>query len=297
MSGAVAVVERRTWIDESALPADVGCCSSILHPDHAKELRGYMRGGGGARGEASTFGAQMDRVALYAHHAVPCDECEGRGFVASKPDRRPVSETQRMMLEWLDINCPDLPPMLDRICPECDGCGYYVRFRSASHGPLTARMTGSSVRSKLGGSYCPDAADLIVGSRLTGVGNLHMASRHALEHYYAPNGNNWVALWHLTPSGKTMLKGQKDARLRHREAFANLIDEQSRKPTANRKFQFNAADEQARELLTLARRIWNYVVGDAPATGGDLPIIEYGENHHGYDWREDPNHLSKDDER
>jgi hypothetical protein len=185
-----------------------------------------------------------------------------------------------MMLEWIGINAPDLPPMLDRVCPECDGCGYHARYLSGAHGPLTARMTGSSVRSKLGGSYCPDAADLIVGSRLAGVGNVHQASREALECYYAPDGNTWVAVWHLTPAGKTMLRGRKISALRHREAFANLIDEQSRKPTANRKLQFQAADEQSRELLTLARRIWNFVVGDAPATGGDLPTLEYGDDHH-----------------
>lgn len=245
--------------------------SAIMRPSDAADLRWYCASGGFGVFSPSPTAALMATLEMYAKVAVPCVKCGGDkqsstpgcGFVSSKPKGRDLTPYELEMLKLLDIY-PDakLPPPADRECPACRGFGWIVGAkRPPSGGMVTARPTGSSKSNAMGVSVSDGNITRLglVSRRLSAVGAVAPVARVALESYYAPDGGDAGALWHLVPSGKTMLKANAN-RLPWNQFFANVRAQQSEKPTEKRASQIKAATEQATELYTLACRSWNSVV-------------------------------------
>jgi hypothetical protein len=238
--------------------------SSVLRASDIQDLKWFFATGGLGAFRASTMGMMLERAELFAYQARTCHKCGGCGFVpAGKAQSRQLTEYQAWTLGLIGIAANTLPPLADKQCPECRGMGYIAR-KSPTHnrGAVTARPTGSSVT---GGSAdaMPEGASLarlgLVSRRLAAVPS---AAADALEAYYAPGGGTWVALWHMVPAGKTMLRGNQ-LKLPPAQFWANRRAEQEQKRDANRERQFREADEQAQGLLEAAARAWNEMLAGA----------------------------------
>jgi len=243
--------------------------SAIIPASDAEDLRWYFRSGGLAVFAQSPTAALLARLEMFGKTARPCERCGGdverwnggTGFEASKVPTAP-SDKQRAYLALLELDVPDLMPLMgDRVCRDCDGRGWALpRFKTHSTAQLTARPSGSSV-SDCGG-FEIDVTDLArlgrVSGRLANVRALQDRApiAPALDAYFSPDGGNLGALWHLVPSGKTMLRTNPQ-RLPPQQFFSNLRAAQSEKPSEKRAAQFRAAEEQATELFTACGRLWN----------------------------------------
>jgi len=250
--------------------------SAVIRASDAEELRRYFRQGGLSVFNGSPTAALMARLSMFGHTARPCESCGGdpsrwvggSGFVASKTKPREVSARSRALLAALDIFVPDdglLPPAEDTVCRPCEGRGWALpRFKTHSRAPLTARPTGSSKKGGGGSAIDVNEADMALMGRVSGrldkvrqaQGNLPAAA--TLESYYGPDGGTLGSLWHLTPSGKSMMRKNPN-KLPPQQLWQNLRAEQSEKPTDGRAAQFKAADEQAEALYRATCTIWNEV--------------------------------------
>lgn len=244
--------------------------SAVINATDAADLRWYFRSGGLAVFAQSPTASLMARLEMFGRLARPCERCggdpvkwtSGTGFEASKPRSAPT-ERQRAYLALLELEIPDLLPAAgDRLCRDCGGRGWTLpRYRTHAAAALTARPTGSSKRTA-GGGVEVDATDLArlgrVSGRLSSVRERQgpVPATSALEAYYSPDGGSLGALWHLVPAGKTMLRTNHQ-RLPPTQFFQNLRAEQSERPSAKRRAQFEAAESQARDLFTATGRLWN----------------------------------------
>lgn len=229
----------------------------------ADDLRWYFRDGLRRLEQPSNMQVQLDRLSLYFHRAKPCTACGGDiqrntagcGWVPSKSKGRAPTEWERDLLGMLEL----LPPAADTLCKRCDGKGWVEgKRRNESRGELTARPTGSSMHGR-GGADTGGSESLArlgrVSRWLQAVTEHSYVARETLIAYYSPDGGDLGALWHLTPSGRKMLRDNPQG-LPHQQLFANLRETQSQKPTEGRRAQFEAATEQSRELYRHACEVW-----------------------------------------
>jgi hypothetical protein len=243
----------------------------------ADDLRWYFRDGLKRLEQPSNMQAQLDRLSLYFHCAKPCTDCGGDvqksiagcGWIPTKSKGRPPTDWERSMLGMLDC----LPPAADKLCPKCEGKGWVEGKRSrASRGPQTARPTGSSKHGnpgrEVGGSESLARLGR-VSRRLAMVRERSYVAAGAIAAYYSPDGGDFGALWHLTPAGRKMLKANPHG-LPHQQLFANLREAQTKTPTDGRRAQFDAANEQARELYQHAVEVWGQVVGNRQSIVDEL---------------------------
>lgn len=245
--------------------------SAVIPASDSEDLRWYFRTGGLAVFAQSPTAALLARLEMYGKLARPCERCGGdpdrwtggSGFEASKAPSAPT-EKQREFLALLELEVPELIAMGDRVCRGCDGRGWALpRFRTHSTAPLTARPSMSTKWREAGGVEI-DATDLArlgrVSGKLSGIrarqGEAPFAG--ALEAYFSPDGGSIGALWHLVPSGKTMLRTNPQ-RLPPQQFFANLRAAQAEKPNDKRRSQFEAAEQQASELFAGCGRLWNEI--------------------------------------
>lgn len=272
LEGHVSMTQASVEIGSGLVP--LAKVSAIIPASDAEDLRWYFRTGGFGVFAQSPTAALLARLELFGRVASPCQRCggdperwtSGTGFEASR-DEAPPTEQQRAYLEMLEIEVPDmLPPAGDRLCRDCEGRGWTLpRYRAHSTAPLTARPSASKKWDQAGGVEV-DVSDLArlgkVSRRLSAV-RAHEAEAPillAIEAYYSPDGGSLGALWHLVPSGKTMLRTNPQ-RLPPAQFFANLRAAQSVKPTQKRAAQFKAAEEQAFELFGACGRLWNEIGG------------------------------------
>lgn len=230
-------------------------------PDDVKELKWYFASGGLGVFSSSTFGAQLERAALFAFGGYECKRCRGTGCVASSRKKRRANERQAEMLRLVGID-PNklLPPALDRICGKCDGMGWVPRLRRTNNrGPLTAQMTGSSKRGG-GGGVDVGAVNLArlgaVQRRLDKVCEDGAMLRDALEAYYSPDGGAMTSLYPMTPAGKRLLR-KNPLGLPARQLIENEVKAQKDKPEGNRGALLASAESQSTELLNAAIDAWN----------------------------------------
>jgi hypothetical protein len=235
--------------------------SAYLRPSDISDLRWYFGAGGSDQFRASTMGAMLYLAELYAFRTETCGTCDGCGFVASSKERRAITEYQAMLLGLIgEAATLSLPPLADQQCHRCLGMGYTVRRGTSSRSTqVTVRETGSSIPT--GGADCmPVDANIarlgLVSSRLS---KLPQLAAMALEAYYSPGGESLLALWELTPAGKTMLRGNGMS-LPARQFFANRRAEQEMDFRGDRAAQFSEADTQSEELLRATCRAWNEAI-------------------------------------
>jgi hypothetical protein len=251
-----------------------------LSDNDEEDLRWYLAHGGLGLFQFSSFGAQLARASLYSHGTVPCERCggdrqahkNGTGFISSKASKRPPSDEERMMLEWMNIHMPDMPPLADQVCPDCDGLGFTTKRTSHNThatGPVTARPTRET-RDESGVSV--SEANLArlgrISTRLDVLRKVDWEACAALELYFAPDGGHLGVVWPLTPAGKKLLK-KNPRKLPPQQLLINIREEQRLKCEPNVSKLFIAADEQAEELVARACDLWRR--RGVPATrGGSL---------------------------
>jgi hypothetical protein len=223
--------------------------------------------------DRSSFGQMRELLERRSGGSKRCPDCKGHGWVASKRHgwvaskrlralrRGQPNDKERALLGLLDIwsqRCE--APAFDRMCERCKGMGHVERAtKHRARGPITARPTGSSVAERFPCSSPAEGDGLYALSRarrkvvMLASRNLHAVG--VLACYFDPNGKDLVSLWHLTASGKTMLRANPQG-LRPHEFFGNLRNAQQETPQPTRAKQFEAADTQAQELLDTAIKAW-----------------------------------------
>lgn len=260
--------------------------SGVLSATDAADIRWYFQSGGLDQFSVSSMAGMLARAELFAFTARPCERCggsiakwiAGSGFECSKTIGRAPTDYEAALLKILEIDLDGLlPPAGDKVCRDCDGRGWTLaqRYRH-SNAPLTARPTGSSIKSGIGGSIDLDGADLVrlgaVTSRIAAARAIHSQAQDVLRAFYAPNAvlqfdssgkekavridGTLLALWHMVPAGKTLLR-QNGLKLPPAAFFANERSRQTDAPTAKRDSQFKSCDAQAAELLSDVCRAWN----------------------------------------
>lgn len=263
------------------------------------DLTWYFRTGGTDVFAASTSGAQWERASLFSRSWRACERCggdtaEGRcgiGFVPTKTRGRIPNAHEAELLKLLDLYVDELPPAADVVCPACGGRGFLTDqcHLDAGRG-LTARPTGSSVKSDMGGSVRLDDASVAKLGRVTALlAATHAAAPRAaqvLAGYFSPEWSydseqdererqlasspksrriatgkrrdgicGLFGVWPLTPAGKTLRKASP--KLHPLAALANANAAQRSKPEHRRGELLKAAEAQATELFVEACRVWN----------------------------------------
>lgn len=212
------------------------------------ELIWFLRGAG--RETVSPTYRALRRAEMLAFTTRACAHCDGTGFRGAVKDEA----------KGLDVP----PPFGDCVCAYCQGRGLKaVRSSSNNKTAITARpvahiRAGHTTQNTLE-SQAENLESLLrrarVIRRLEIVYQADSAAAEALCAFYAPDGTNLGAIWHLTEAGKIMLR-QNSRRLPPRQFFENERNAQEAKPTARRRALFAAADEQARVLLEKGRLAW-----------------------------------------
>lgn len=243
----------------------------ISAPD-AADLRWYFATGRLQFEGKSNFGAMLERLEKFGTQTRPCLKCGGKnpvfdengdtitpekngsGFVWSSEEWDKRKKWARLGIlkgEVADAWGGDL------VCKNCKGRGIVER-RQGSTG------RGGKMKVKAQSTTFTDAdtggdeslARLGYISRI--LDQVKARSQKAyiiLESFYSPGGESEACLWHLTPSGKTMLR-RNDLNLPERQFFANERNRQAENPNTERAMAFKAAEHQAKELHVFAVEVW-----------------------------------------
>jgi hypothetical protein len=247
--------------------------SPVISARDARDLRWFFGTGGLDVFASSTFGAQLERAALFYSGGAKCRRCRGTGFVPQNARRwRKTTQLERELQRFVGQKARYLErPFADRVCAVCDGTGWRARRRRASaRAALTARPRfagngGAGGSKPLGVSGAAvDVGDINlerlgrVEGRLARV-RVHSAiSVEVLGSYYAPEGAQRFSIWHLTPAGKTL--GRKNPQgLALSVLFANEVAADREKSDPRRRALIDTAGVQAAQLIDRAHRLWNLV--------------------------------------
>lgn len=238
--------------------------SDVLDQADADDLRWYFRVGGLAMFSSSTMGPMLEHAAMAGSHARGCRSCGGdpvrniggTGWtVGKRPRAAKLTATELELAKWARGKYRQ-QFLADTPCRKCSGTGWRPAGRRVvPRARQTARPTGSSIKKSSGPSVTVNNLEVlaIVGRRLDQVGPKHAATFMA---YFDEEGGSLLGLWELTPAGKTLLR-RNDTGLDPVRFFENQRIDQERHQDAGRKAAFEAADEQAGELLSRASRAWN----------------------------------------
>lgn len=131
------------------------------------------------------------------------------------------------------------------------------RKRKESDSPPTVAITAETPPTP---SVTPNGGEELmvlarVGRRRAKMRATSPLAEAALEAWYSPDGRTLVALWHLTPAGRTMLRGNSRGAT-HQEYWSTTRIAQEKNQDPQVAQQFQAADEQARQLLEEMRWAW-----------------------------------------
>jgi hypothetical protein len=231
---------------------------SLRHPTDSAELRWYFSHGGLAVFQTSTFGSQLERMRMFAYGGRTCEPCAGLGFVPSKPDVwRAATERERELLSFVGINADELvPPLADQVCKPCGGRGWQPsQSRTNARAPLTARPRGSSVKGKPGGVDVGEVSLARLGAVTARLSRISAEHRLILDAFYSPSGGALVALYEVTPAGKTLLR-RNSQRLSPRQFFENESAAQADKHDRQRGALLETAETQAAEIHREACAAW-----------------------------------------
>ncbi len=239
--------------------------SDVLDDFDAQDLKWYFKVGGLAMFSSSTMGPMLERAEMQGSHARGCRACGGdpkrniggTGWtVGKKPKVTKVTPEQLAIAQWAkDIFRQRI--FADEPCRKCSGTGWRPAGRRVVPRALqTARPMGSSVKkSSGGGSVLVKHMEVlaIVGRRLDQIGPEDAATFLA---YFDDDGGSIMAVWALTPAGRTLLR-RNSTDLDPVRFFENQRLDQEQHKDAGRQALFDAADEQAASRISRASLKWN----------------------------------------
>lgn len=225
---------------------------------------------------ASPFEAQLERMRLFARPK-RCPKCKGDGFTPLSPKRWvQTTELEREQQRWLGQKPRYLVSPRSRgvslehsgTCRRCGGVGWIEASHRPRKGrPLTVRTRCVRGRDRWGsvplgtGGVTLTGEDVVaiarVERRLGWVEAEEPVLRAVLCRYYDQSGGKLRAIWELVPAGRTLLRRNEVEALNPLLFFENVIRRQSEVYDSQIGALLNSADEQARELLDRACRVWN----------------------------------------
>lgn len=248
----------------------------VIDRDDIDQLRLYFRLDGMSSFTKSPLGGMLDNAMLYSPNYRPCVFCGGkrhgvnedgtaigediggRGFLVnvakwSKDKRERYEKRAKGKCDG------ESHPIVDNAdCVVCGTRGWIRTSRFYSKSKLTAqpradagihRETSLNVDVQIG--TCA-----IVGSILDRADVLFPLSTAALASVYGRDNYGSIGLWHLTPAGKTMLRGNSE-NMQPELYFANVRNKNHDQKSKNVTAQLELADEQSEWLIKTAKRSWN----------------------------------------
>lgn len=243
----------------------------FIDTDSASQLKDYFRYGGLASFERSPMAQQLEVAEMFSTTLAPCLYCGGKrfpddqskdeggtGFIGDTSKwtpqmfKRIFGAMRRMGLEQTELHTG-----ID--CPVCKNHGWVITGRKKSSGhEITARPTGSSkdrddghndIDVKLG--TCA-----FVERILDKADVLFSLTTPVLASCFGPKNYGSIGVWHMTPSGKTLLR--RNSKNKDEVVFfIELRADSDGKGTKALKDQLKAADEQAKLAIDAAHRAWN----------------------------------------
>jgi hypothetical protein len=232
---------------------------------------------GEATFERSTFGAILERQALYGEVTELCLTCDGYGSDRASGQRCvPCRGKGRIRIGQVELPSHDV--LGSKACPECHTeSGYRRKNADPSSCPVCegtlyvdSAAVGMMAAAHGESGYEPDDGALRryakVSRRLSRLENQDRASAAVLQAYYGVDGLRWggtdhgrlTALIPMTRAGARLLEHEENALgLGVRELFANFMLDQSRKRSAGQKESLMHATAEAGQLYVRACRAWN----------------------------------------
>lgn len=238
--------------------------SDVLDDFDAQDLKWYFRVGGLAMFSSSTMGPMLERASLFGAHARGCRACGGdpkrdiggTGWTIGKRPRASVPTATEIAIARWGKGIYRQQLFADEPCRKCSGTGWRPAGRRVVPRALqTARPMGSSVKKAGGPSATVKHLEVlaIVGRRLDQIGTDDAATFLA---YFDEEGGSILAVWALTPAGKTLLR-RNSTDLDPVRFFENQRLDQETHRDSGRQALFDAADEQAGDRLRRASFKWN----------------------------------------
>lgn len=268
-------------------PVRLSHVPETLSPEDAHELRWYLGGDALFMPEGSTFGAQLERAALFATIA-PCRRCNEtgrapkRGTYAEALKIWQRAEAKRlkmqvsrsghggMLLSLLGIDLRvytpaeaaeiigPIPEHLTKKCSTCDGTGV-VATQLGGGKALTARPTGSSREPWTNSGASMGDPNLArygrVSRRLCAVRARDALGCAALELYHQPGGS-YGAVWVLTDAGQDLLRDNAQG-LHPTQLFANIQAAARDNASHPRAGTIARASFEAGQLVRRGAVVWN----------------------------------------
>jgi hypothetical protein len=241
----------------------------FIDRDSADQLRDYFRLGGLARFEKSPMANMLANAEMFSANVGPCIYCGG-----VRNAENPGSEVGGS--GFLGDTSKWTPAMIKRVrgaanatgkqdflaapgepCPVCNGRGWVTRGRK-QHGEITARP---SLTASHGAEHSSDI-DVEIGTCalceriLDKADVLFPLATSVLASCFGSQKYGTLGVWHLTPSGKTLLRRNerdKDPVL----FFAGLRADNQEKKNKTMTAQLEAAEAQAKMAIDTAYRAWN----------------------------------------
>lgn len=222
------------------------------HVHQEPKLRRHLSGTSGTDGcEASSFGAQLERLATMGAGAAPCRRCGGKpkqdlpgsGVVVAPRYRarhRAYLEQERKAWAAVGQKPPKgaSPPWAwCDACPQCKGMGWVIRQRRRrGHGPVTVNPTGSSKHGILASGIPVHGCEMTgrMGSWLAELRHDHPREADAVETYYGPGGGSLSALLPLVGPGPSRHRDARDLLSRACELWDALVPDESDDPRRTR---------------------------------------------------------------
>jgi hypothetical protein len=243
----------------------------FIDRDSSSQLRDYFRFGGLASFERSPIAGMLATAEMFSSTLSPCIYCGGKRF-PDEPSKDQggtgfIGDTTKWTpqmfkrifaaMKRMGIEHDELHSGID--CPVCKNNGWVTTGRIKSAGKdITARPTGSS-KDRDDGETDVDVklgTCAFVERILDKADVLFSLTTPVLASCFGPKNYGTIGAWHLTPSGKTLLR--RNAKNKEETVFfIELRADADGKNTKGLKGQLDAADAQAKEAIDAAYRAWN----------------------------------------
>lgn len=245
---------------------------ATIDRDSASQLRDYFRLGGLARFERSPMGDMLSNADTFSANVAPCLYCGGvrdkenpgndRGGIGFLGDTSTWTDKMHARIRKAAAALGDMELKVESgcTCPVCRGKGWVTTGRIAS-GEITARpsLTASHGAERGGNTDVEIGTCAKVEAILDKADVLFQLTTSVLCCKFMDGALGSIAVWHLTPSGKTLLRrNAKDTEFVL--FFMQLRGANSEQKNKTMAKQLTAADQQAKLLIEYAGKAWNAAI-------------------------------------